>query len=170
MIVRKNCSSTLAVKCANFILLPGNRHNIFNRNWCKPSQKLSLRTKYQNHTINHDELKVETDSYKIDKATINFQTESFLTENDPVEQNGILDYRPIESNTRRTAIRGGVVFYTNNNLKYDVSGNETELECLQANVKLVGSNTPDFCVVHRSDNIGFVRFLKLIETLLVFNP
>ena len=97
-----------------------------------------------------------------------FLTESLLTQNDPLEQYGIMDYRPNESKPRNTAIGGSMAFYAYNSHNYGVIEFETEPVGLLANVKFDGSNTRKLCVVYRPYNIRFLRFVKRLDSLLDF--
>ena len=96
-----------------------------------------------------------------------FITESWHSENDPLETFCIESYYQLKSKPRKSLIRGGVAFYARCDLEYEILEFETKLECAIKNAKIDDLNIKNFCVIYRPDTLKFIVFMELLEELMI---
>ena len=80
--------------------------------------------------FHHDQLKILLKTFER-KPEILIITETWLTENDPLDRFELDDYQPVESKLRECFKRrsGGVAFYVKEGIRYRSIELQTQIEC-----------------------------------------
>ena len=119
--------------------------------------------------FHHDQLKIlfETFERKPEKLII---TETWLTENDPIDRFELDDYQPVESKPRECFKRrsGGVAFYVKEGIRYRSIELQTRIECSIVQVIFSDSDVKNFCAVYRPETFRLSKFFPAFEVLLHF--
>ena len=97
-------------------------------------------------------------------------TETWIVENDPLDEYDIVGYQPIESTSRLNSKRrsGGVAFYVKDGYYFKPISFNTEIECSIIYIRLDDNNTKNVCVIYRPDTLRLKTFLDHFEKLLHF--
>ena len=86
--------------------------------------------------LHFDELEIKLSEYEKQPPALVFITESWLSENDPLETFRTEGYHQLESKPRKSGIRGGVAFYARCDVEYEIPEFETQLKCANINAKI----------------------------------
>ena len=86
--------------------------------------------------LHFDELEIKLSEYEKQPPALVFITESWLSENDPLETFRTEAYHQLESKPRKSGIRGGVAFYARCDVEYEILDFETQLKCAIINAKI----------------------------------
>ena len=103
------------------------------------------------------------------KPDIIILTETWLTENDPIDKLNIKGYQPFESKPRTYSKRssGGVGAYFSEACEYQSINFETVTECAIYQVTCSDKKMV-FCVLYRPETVRLARFFEELEKLLYF--
>ena len=117
-----------------------------------------------------DELKFELNNYD-KKPTIIALTETWLTENDALENDYNFEtHQLIEHNPRTSGQeRGGVAFYVQEDINYRVVEFQCEIECLIIQTTFHAKIIRNFCVIYRPHSLKIPTFLQAFDYLLEFS-
>ena len=119
--------------------------------------------------FHHDELNILLSTFE-NKPVVLALTETWIAENDPLDEYDILGYQPIESTPRLDCKRrsGGVAFYVKDGYHYKPIDFNTEIECSIIEIRLDDNNIKNACVIYRPDTFRVNNFLDHFEKLLHF--
>ena len=119
--------------------------------------------------FHHDELNILLNSFP-HKPVVVALTETWIAENDPIDEYNIIGYQPIESTPRLDCKRrsGGVAFYVKDGYYFKHIEFNTEIECSIIEIRLDDINTKNVCVIYRPETFRVKKFLEHFEKLLHF--
>ena len=119
--------------------------------------------------FHHDQLKILLETLER-KPEIVILPETWLTENDPLDELDLDEYQPIESKPREFFKRrsGGVAFYVKEGIKYSNIDFQTEIECSIIQLTFPENVVKNFCAIYRPETLRLTKFFAEFEALLYF--
>ena len=97
-------------------------------------------------------------------------TETWMSDDHSLVDLVIVGYQPIEFKARPNAKRrsGGVAFYVQDGLSFQVVSFKTDIECLIIKITSENKTLYNICSIYRPGTIKINNFIGYLETLLYF--
>ena len=114
--------------------------------------------------FHHDQLKILLETFER-KPEIVIITETWLTENDPLDRFELDENQPVESKPRECFERrsGGVAFYVKEGIRYRSVELQTQTECSIVQVNFSDGDVKNFCAVYRPETFRLDQKLKKLN-------
>ena len=120
--------------------------------------------------FHHDELNMLLNTFE-HKLVVLALTETWIAENETLDECDILGYQPIEYIVRLNCKRrsGGVAFYVKDGYYFKSISFNTEIECSIIEIRLEANNIKNVCVIYRPDTLRVNTFLMILRHYYIFS-